>query len=233
MNPLKLPFNWKMGDLKVDDNNAGAELVVIDATPLSLADCGPDTWPMKNVTISNPQIPFYLPSMDVGKALLSGAEPLCKVQLTLLVDGCVLGITLSHTITDAIRWPNLVRHLAARYRSFSSGHEPDPQELIDQKMTRSEGLSLQQLKSKLDGHDNWIPEPFLIKRPSLMDYYKTAKLFYSNSTKRVQHNILYLPHYTIVDLKAAVAGTFHLPNLNSYVILMLTETRTPTQHVIA
>ena len=210
MHPVKLPFNWKMGDLMVDNNNAGAELAVIDASPLTLADCGPDTWPMKNMTISNPQIPFYLPSMDVGKALLSGAEPLCKVQLTLLVDGCVLGITLSHTITDAIRWPNLVRHLAARYRSIVSGYEPKVEELISQMMTRSEGLSLQQLKSKLDGLGSWMPEPFIIKGPSLMDYYKTAKLFYTNSTKRVQHNILYLPHYTIVDLKAAVAGRFVL-----------------------
>jgi hypothetical protein len=151
MNPLKLPFNWKMGDLKVDDNNAGAELVVIDATPLSLADCGPDTWPMKNVTISNPQIPFYLPSMDVGKALLSGAEPLCKVQLTLLVDGCVLGITLSHTITDGMHWPALMRHIAARYRQVSGGKEASAEELVSQRITRPQGLSLDQLKLKFDG----------------------------------------------------------------------------------
>ncbi len=151
LSPLKLPINWKMGDLKVINNNAGAEFTVIDARPMTLLDCGPDTWPMKDVTISNPCVPFYLPLMYVGRSLFLGKEPLCKVQVTLVQDGCILGIALSHLLTDGMHWPKLMRHIAARYRQVTTGQEAAPEELISQLITRQEGLSLEQLQKKLGG----------------------------------------------------------------------------------
>lgn len=46
-----------------------------------------------------------------------GREPLMKVRLTRLADGDILGITLSHCLTDGMRWPGFLKHFAARYRS--------------------------------------------------------------------------------------------------------------------
>lgn len=40
-----------------------------------------------------------------------------KVRLTRLADGDILGITLSHCLTDGMRWPGFLTHFAARYRS--------------------------------------------------------------------------------------------------------------------
>lgn len=42
--------------------------------------------------------------------------PCTQVRLTRLADGDILAVTLSHTITDGMRWPALLAHLASRYR---------------------------------------------------------------------------------------------------------------------
>ena len=128
--PLKLPVGWKMGDIAVSLTNAGAELSLVEAAELTLADFGPDTWPMRGVTISAPPPPPYLPAMDTGKALLAGQEPLCQVRLTRLKDGSILGITLSHIITDGMHWPALLSHIAARYRQAAGGAAARAEELL-------------------------------------------------------------------------------------------------------
>ena len=150
LTPLKLPIGWKMGDLQISNNNEGLEFIVARAPATTLAAVGPDTWPMRNVTISDPRVPFYIPTMDTGKKLLSGKEPLCKVQLTQLADGAVLAITVSHTITDGMHWPQLVGHIAARYRQVATGAPAPAQELIPSDGNRGV-LSVETMKAALPG----------------------------------------------------------------------------------
>jgi hypothetical protein len=150
MAPVNLLNKWKMGDLHILNNNQGVELTIVDVPHLAMAtECGADTWPMRNVTISNPQVPFYLPTLDVSpSALLSGKEPLCKVQLTRMADGCVLGISLSHVITDGMHWPALMGHIAARYRQVITGQPAPSQELVAL-TDRRDAVNLQALKSNI------------------------------------------------------------------------------------
>ena len=147
--PVNLFSGWKMGDLRISNNNQGAEFIVHDAFNLSLNDVNPDSWPMRDVTISNPRVPFYVPSINVSPtALLAGKESLFKCQLTRLSDGCVLGVALSHVVTDGMHWPMFMRHLAARYRQVTSGCDASAEELIPL-VDRREGLSLEVLKNNL------------------------------------------------------------------------------------
>lgn len=149
MAPLKLPMGWKLGQLQVTNNNEGLEFTIAKAAGgLTLSNFGPNTWPMRNATISNPEVPPFIPRMDVGKKLLSGKEPLCKVQLTKVEDGSILAITLSHTITDGMHWPALMVHIAARYRQVASGIPAPTQELIECATSRTD-LSLSRVKSNL------------------------------------------------------------------------------------
>ena len=196
-----------MNDLAVVNNNAGLELTVLDArSSTTLADCGPNTWPMQDVTISNPRVPFYLPSMDVGWALLGGQEEVCKVQLTQLADGCILGITLSHTLTDGMHWSALMRHIAARYREVTTGRAAKQEELVST-VDRRQGLSLEQMRSKLltTGANEWSPTPFVVA-PSWYDYIKAAGLLFSNASARIQHTIIFISKERIAALKAAVVA---------------------------
>ena len=55
--------------------------------------------------------------------LLRGAEPLLKVRLTPLADGCVVGITLAHAVADGLRVPLLLDALAEHYRRAAAGDE--------------------------------------------------------------------------------------------------------------
>jgi hypothetical protein len=202
--PVNSLLGWKLGDVSVLNNNAGAELTVIDARPALVSDYGPDSWPMLDVTISNPRVPFYIPSMDVGRPLLLGQEPLCKIQLTQLTDGCILGITLSHTITDGMHWPALMTHIAARYRQVTTGQHARLEELITSpSQSRPEGLSLAQFQQKLPGGMEWKPEPFVVK-PSFMDYIRAFGLLWGNASTRIQLTILHLPRKTLSNLKNAV-----------------------------
>ncbi len=188
------------------NNNAGAELAVIDARPATVSDYGPDSWPMTDVTISNPSVPFYIPSMDVGRPLLLGQEPLCKIQLTQLEDGCILGIILSHIITDGMHWPALMTHIAARYRQVTTGQHARLEELITSTTkSRPEGLSLAQLQKKLlpEGTINWQPELFVVK-PSFFDYFRALGLLCGNASTRIQLTILHIPRQRLASLKADV-----------------------------
>lgn len=202
--PVKSLVGWKLGDLSVLNNNAGAEIAVIDARPASVSDYGPDSWLMVDVTISNPRVPFYIPSMDVGRPLLLGQEPLCKIQLTQLTDGCILGVTLSHTITDGMHWPALMTHIAARYRQVTTGQHARVEELITTpSKSRPEGLSLAQFQQKLPGGMEWKPEPFVVK-PSFMDYIRAFGLLWGNASTRIQLSIIHIPRKTLAKLKNTV-----------------------------
>lgn len=148
--PINFLSGWKLGDLRISCNNQGAVFTVLEARNLSYRDAAPDTWPMRNVTISKPRVPFYLPSIDVSpRALFAGKESLFKCQLTLLSDGCILGISLSHVLTDGMHWPMLMRHIAARYRQIATGHEASTDELVPL-VDRKAGLSLKTLQGNLD-----------------------------------------------------------------------------------
>jgi hypothetical protein len=175
--PLNLPAGWRLADVRVELSNAGAELAVVDAPDVELADVGPNAWVMRDVTIAGPRIPFYLPTMDVGAALLAGREPLAKAKLSRLADGDVLGLTLSHVVTDGAHWPALLRHLAARYREAAGGAPPAPGELLAPDCGKA-GLSSAALREPLLGAAAaaaWAPEPFVIA-PSLGDYLRAARL---------------------------------------------------------
>jgi len=191
--------------LSILHNNAGAEFAVIDARPATVLDYGPDSWPMRNVTISDPRVPFYIPSMDVGRPLLLGQEPLCKIQLTQLIDGCILGITLSHTLTDGMHWPALMTHIAARYRQVAIGQHARVEELIsiNPYKSRPEGLSVAQFQHKLPGGMEWKPEPFVVK-PSFMDYIRAFGLLWGNASTPIQLTILHIPRKAISNLKNTV-----------------------------
>lgn len=148
--PVTSTVSWKMGDICVANNNAGIELQVIEAKTATLDSLGPDSWPMKSVTINTPKLPFYIPHIDTTpKKLLFGNEPLCKVQLTQVADGCVLAITLSHIITDGMHWPLFMMHVAARYRQMVTGMPANPSELIPSECR--DGLSLEKLKARMKG----------------------------------------------------------------------------------
>lgn len=203
MLPIKPLISWKLGDLAVVNNNAGAPFTVVDARPATLADCGPDTWPMLDVAINNPRVPFYIPSMEFGRAILTGKEPLCKVQLTQLEDGCILGITLSHTLTDGMHWPALMTHIAARYRQVATGKLAPTEELVTCP-SRPDSLSLEPMKKKLlsDGQE-WSPEPFDLA-PGIGDFFRTGVLLWANVLQTMQLEILYIPKTRIMALKSAV-----------------------------
>jgi hypothetical protein len=161
---------------------------------------------MVDVTISNPRVPVYIPSMDVGRPLLLGHEPLCKIQLTQLTDGCILGITLSHTITDGMHWPALMTHIAARYRQVATGQHARLEELITSTTkSRPEGLSLAQLQQKLPGGMEWKPEPFVVK-PSFFDYFRAVGLLCGNASTRIQLTILHISRKRLAVLKSAVVN---------------------------
>ena len=197
------------------NNNAGAELAIIDARPSTISDYGPDSWPMTDVTISNPRVPLYIPSMDVGRPLLLGKEPLCKVQLTQLSDGCILGITLSHTITDGMHWPALMTHIAARYRQVTTGQPARLEELIANTKSRPEKLSLAQLQQKLLGGIDWKPEPFIVK-PTFFDYFRAMGLLCGNASTRIQLTMLHISRTRLATLKAAVVkGITETENANN------------------
>jgi hypothetical protein len=148
--PLKLPVGWKLGDVNIALTNEGAELTVVEAPHLTLAACGPDSWPMRGVTVSGPAVPPYLPAIDTSKKLLAGQEPLMKVRLTRLADGDVLGITLSHVVTDGMHWPALHAHVAARYRQAASGRPAPAGELLAADAGKA-GMSVEALRKKLPG----------------------------------------------------------------------------------
>ncbi len=204
MVPVTSLLDWKLGDIAIGNNNVGLEFVVVDARPATISDYGPDSWPMVDVTISNPRVPFYIPSLDVGRPLLLGQEPLCKIQLTQLTDGCILGITLSHTITDGMHWPALMTHIAARYRQVTTGQHARLEELITSTTTsRSEGLSLAQLQKKLHVGMEWKPELFAVT-PSFFDYFRALGLLCGNALTKMQLTILHIPKTRLAVLKNAV-----------------------------
>jgi len=205
LSPVKLPFGWTMEDLRVANTNEGLEFSVISAPTLTLLDCGPDTWPMKNVTISDPQVPFWIPTMDTGKKLLKGKEALCKVQLTQLSDGSILALTASHTITDGMHWPALMTHIAARYRQVASGGHAQPQDLILTNASSRCSLSLDHMTKAVlrGGEAEWQPEPFHVK-PSFGDYFRAAGLLWSNASAKIQLDILFLPRDLLTNLKRVV-----------------------------
>ena len=202
MLPTKSLLGWKLGDLAVVNNNAGAPFTVIDARPATLADCGPDSWPMRDVTINNPRVPFYIPNMEFGRAMLTGKEPLCKLQLTQLEDGCILGLTLSHTLTDGMHWPKLMKHITARYRQVATGNLAPAEELVTCP-SRPDCLSLEQMKQKLPGGEAWTPEPFNVA-PAFGDYFRAGSLLWGNAIQHMQLEILHIPKDRIMALKSAV-----------------------------
>jgi hypothetical protein len=196
--PLRLPFGWKMKDICVENNNQGIEFILAEEPTLTLADCGPKAWTMTNVTISGPKVPFYIPQMDTSMKLLKGKEALCKVQLTRLMDGDILAITVTHMVTDGMHWPALMKHIAARYRSVVSGSPCDPEELIATNGNK-DALSLSRLKENLQMQD-WEPRPFPISA-GLMDHWRAACLLFQNARKRVNFNIVYVSKQELQRLK--------------------------------
>eukprot|EP00890_Picochlorum_soloecismus_P001049 jgi/Picsp_1/1945/NSC_05411-R1_hypothetical protein CHLNCDRAFT_54474 [Chlorella variabilis] len=177
---------------------------------LTLADCGPTAWTMMNVTISDPKVPFYIPQMDTSMKLLKGKEALCKVQLTKLRDGDVLAITVTHTVTDGMHWPALMKHIAARYRSVVTGSPCNPEELIAANGDKS-ALSLSRLKENLQMQD-WEPRPFPISA-GFMDHWRAACLLFQNARKRVNFNIVYVSKEELQRLKLSAQNKIGVDGL--------------------
>ncbi|KAI3430263.1 hypothetical protein D9Q98_004859 [Chlorella vulgaris] len=122
----------RLASLHIKHTNEGALLTVAEAPTITVeAAMGPSSWPRRSVTVPNPALPFYVDQLDpTRRALLRGKEPLMKVRLTRVADGAILSVTLCHVITDGVRWPALMAHLAARYRQSATGKLPDPQHLL-------------------------------------------------------------------------------------------------------
>ena len=71
-----------------------------------------------------------------------------KVRLTLLADGCTLGITLAHVLFDGTRWPQFAEHLAQHYVAAAGGPPADPERLLhpcDRRQLSAEHMARQLL----------------------------------------------------------------------------------------
>ena len=71
-----------------------------------------------------------------------------RVRVTLVADGTILAVTLCHIITDGVRWPALMAHLAARYREAAHGVMPKAGQLLaptDRRLLSSEHMAKQLL----------------------------------------------------------------------------------------
>lgn len=205
---LNLPIRWSMSDIAIQNSNIGIEFRVLDAPEKSLDDCGPQTWVMEGITISKPNVPFYMPFLDSGMKLLKGEESLCKVQLTHLKDGDVLGVSMSHMMTDGVHWPYFMTHLAARYREISSG-TPLPRgssELLswngDKQVVSFENIK-QRLVQTGSIPSNWTPKPFPI-RARFFDHFRALSLLFRNEKQKVNFNIVSVPRSTFERLKGEV-----------------------------
>ena len=205
---LNLPLGWSMSDIAIQNSNIGIEFRVLHVPEKSLEDCGPDTWVMHDITISKPNVPFYIPFLDSGMKLLKGEEPLCKVQLTHLKDGDILGVSMSHMMTDGVHWPYFMTHLAARYRELLTGVQiPDGSpELLSwngDKQTVSFEKIHQRLLDSGDISKDWKPKPFPI-RARFFDHFRALGLLFRNEKQKVDFNIVSVPRTAFQRLKIDV-----------------------------
>ena len=201
---MKLPFGWTLAELRIKNTNDGIGFRILEAYDVCMEDCGPQTWTMKGVTISQPIVPFYIPKMNTGIRFLKGREPVCRIQVSRLADGDVLGISMSHMITDGIHWPLLMRHVAARYREALYGRSCDPSELLEWD-GRKGTLTLESLRQRLGDAvaADWQPSEFPVKA-KIGEYWKSFMLLIQNEINRVDYNIVYVSRSEVSQLKTTI-----------------------------
>ncbi|KAL4433619.1 hypothetical protein ABPG75_000060 [Micractinium tetrahymenae] len=197
----------KNGSIRIAHSDQGALFTVARTAALSLAAMAPDTWPASGFTLSNSLIPFYMEGarMEGGRAIgmMQGKEPLLKVRLTQLRDGCILGITINHAMKDGVRWSNLMNHLAARYRQHGGGAAVVATDLICP-VDRSV-LSAAHVAEQLGVADDWEP-PRSLMQPSLLDYLRGFQAVLADATGKKSLAFLHIPKEQLSSLKQLAAG---------------------------
>lgn len=140
----------------------------------------------------------------LARRILAGSDPLMRVQVTRLSDGDILAISISHVITDGVRWPALAAHLAARYREHASGVPADPSHLLqptDRRLMSSADMAVQL------GCEEGV---WRSHRPavagSLSGYWNLGKLLLSNAWQQMELLMLYIPAAQVAALKQLATG---------------------------
>ena len=199
-------FRMQMSQILITNCNAGIDFKVVDASDVCMDDVNAKSWTMKNMTISSPNVPFYLPRLDVGVKFLRGHSPVCKIQLTHLKDGDVLGISMSHMMTDGIHWPMFMKHFASRYRELarSETHCDKDAELLTwdgNKHLMTVQAIHENVRDSLP--DGWKPDPFPVKA-GLLDRLRSFSLLMSNSRRKANFDIVHVSGADLQQLKKTV-----------------------------
>ncbi|PRW20453.1 concanavalin A-like lectin glucanase [Chlorella sorokiniana] len=206
----------RLGAVCIQHTGAGALLTVLEGDGAGVDCMGPDTWPRSGMTIQDPAVPFWIEPLDVGRRLLNGEEPLMKVRLTKLADGDILAITLSHIITDGMRWPALAAHLAARYRQAVAQRQlgialPDnAAELVQpcsRRLLSAAHMAGELLRDGGPAASSAAAAAAPHVGPSLHGAWRLAKLFVADSRQQMELVILHLPQQQVAALKALAAGS--------------------------
>lgn len=197
----------KNASIRITHTDQGALFTVARAPGLSLSSMAPDTWITSDFTLGNSLVPFYMEGarMEGGRAvaMLQGKEPLFMVRLIQLRDGCILGITINHAITDGARWPQLMNHLAARYRQYATGTAPQISDLI-QPNDRTE-LSASHVAEQLGLQDSWNPRNWL-PQPTFADCWRACQGVLADATDKKSLAFLHIPKEQLSALKQLAVG---------------------------
>jgi hypothetical protein len=197
-------FTMKMKNVYIKNCNAGIDFTIVDACHMCMDDVHATTWTMKNMTISSPKVPFYLPSLGVGVKFLRGHSPVCKIQLTHLKDGDILGISMSHMMTDGIHWPMFMKHVASRYRELARIDCDKESELLTWNGNKHL-VTVQAIHDSVrDSLPNgWKPDPFPV-HAGFLDRLRSLSLLVTNSRKKANFDIVHVSKVDLQHLKKMV-----------------------------
>jgi hypothetical protein len=197
-------LRMQMSQISIKNCNAGIDFKVVDASDVCMDDVNAKSWTMQNMTISSPKVPFYLPRLDAGVKFLRGHSPVCKIQLTHLKDGDILGISMSHMMTDGIHWPMFMKHFASRYRELARSDAQCGEDLLtwdgNKHLMTVEAIQENVRDSLPSG---WKPDPFPVKA-GLVDRLRSFSLLLSNSRKKANFDIVHVSRADLQQLKKAV-----------------------------
>ncbi|KAK9861166.1 hypothetical protein WJX84_003114, partial [Apatococcus fuscideae] len=135
--------------LYVDDSNSGFPFSVSKDNEASLSSILPTlSRPLAQeiqpvTTTGGP----FLPQLDLV-AYLAGKGPLCALQLTNVQDGSILGLSISHVLTDAEGFGQLFYDLSRAYQGLSVSPKAPSRFAMQQLASQAAGSTARQLKDK-------------------------------------------------------------------------------------
>lgn len=196
--PAAPPGLRRLGDLVIELNGAGIELVLAETKDHRLEDLGPHTWVagMAGRPLSGFGVPFYTEPFFV-EAMHKGEESLFKLKLTRCVDGTILSVTASHTLADAGRAVRLVERLGELYRAAATGSDPGPPLVFNPVRETAEGLAAEMVAAPA----TWDP-PEDDHRLTLGQWLAAPGRLYRHVTDKHDLHMVYLPKATVKRLKA-------------------------------